>query len=223
MKKLFAIAALSLVSAASASAIFFSSGTLNQNVPIAPSHYVSTISVSGLGDSLVDLSVSLNISGGYNGNLYAYLSYGGENVILLNRIGVTGSDAFGANDAGMSITLSDSGSLGDIHAAGGGVLSGNWRPDGRAISPFSTGAQFDAATRQNAGNPLALFSGVNPNGEWKLYIADVEGVNSPVLDSWGLELTAVPEPTTWAGIIFASLFGSACLFRRLRPRRSTDL
>ncbi len=50
--------------------------------------------------------MNLNISGGYNGDLYAYLSYGGALVPLLNRVGVGSGDAFGYATAGMNVTLS---------------------------------------------------------------------------------------------------------------------
>src|SRR6267154_2409717 len=82
----------------------------------------STIAVSGQISALADVQVTLNISGGYNGDLYAYLSYGGALVPLVNRIGMGTGNVFGSSGAGMSVTLSDSGSLGDIHLAGNGVL-----------------------------------------------------------------------------------------------------
>ena len=62
----------------------------------------SQISVSGANSSLSDIAVTLNVSGGYNGDLYAYLSYNGVLVPLLNRIGVSGSSAFGTSGAGIT-------------------------------------------------------------------------------------------------------------------------
>src|SRR5713226_2738032 len=82
----------------------------------------STIAVSGALFSLTDVRVNLSVSGGYNGDLYAYLSYGGVLVPLVNRIGVGTGNSFGASGSGMTVTLSDSGALGDIHLAGNGVL-----------------------------------------------------------------------------------------------------
>ena len=37
-------------------------------------------------------------------------------------------------------------------------------------------------------NPLSIFSGMNPNGEWKLTIIDESTGNSGTLQSWGLKL-----------------------------------
>ena len=39
------------------------------------------------GLNISDLKVSLNISGGWNGDLYAYLSHGSDYTVLLNRVG----------------------------------------------------------------------------------------------------------------------------------------
>ena len=53
----------------------------------------ATAAASGYLPSILDVTVNLNLSGGYNGDLYAYLSYGGVLVPLLNRVGVTGQAA----------------------------------------------------------------------------------------------------------------------------------
>ena len=79
-----------------------------------PAGWSATATVSGYGPSITDVSVNLNISGGYNGDLYAYLSYGGVLVPLLNRVGVgTGNRALATRRAGMNITLADG--YTDIH------------------------------------------------------------------------------------------------------------
>ena len=92
----------------------------------------------------------------------------------------------------MSLTLDDSAAT-DIHVYGGNSgnpLSGTWQPDGRNVSPLSV---TDTSLRDA---PLASFQGLNPNGEWTLFIADVSGGEESILQSWGMEVTAVPEPSS---------------------------
>src|ERR1044071_4139758 len=45
-----------------------------------------TFNVPGSPLMITDVSVNLNIAGGWNGDLYAYLSHGSGFVVLLNRI-----------------------------------------------------------------------------------------------------------------------------------------
>jgi len=103
-----------------------------------------------------------------------------------------------------------------IHGAGGGILSGPYAPDGRAISPLSSGATFDAASRQNGGSPLGLYNGMDPNGVWTLYFGDFSGGDTSTLVSWSLDVTPVPEPTTWGMIIFGIVFGGVMIGKYLR-------
>jgi len=63
--------------------------------------------------SIDSVVVTLSISGGYNGDLYAYLSHGSGFAVLLNRVGVTGTDPLGYPDSGFNVTLSPGGT--DIH------------------------------------------------------------------------------------------------------------
>jgi hypothetical protein len=145
------------------------------------------------------------------------LYHGGQTVVLLNRAGVTSGNSFGYGDAGFNITLTDSAST-DIHlygGNGGSQLTGSYKPDGRNIDPLSTGATFDSAARQNSGAPFGLFNNVDPHGEWKLFIADMSGGAQSQVASWGLEVTAVPEPVNIAlGIFGALVIGSAVVRRR---------
>src|SRR5205814_3076743 len=84
---------------------------------------------------------------------------------------------------------------------GSGQLTGQWQPDGRGIDPASSGATFSAAPRNSM---LSVFNGMDPNGMWTLFIADVSGGNESTLVSWGLGLsTVVPEP---ASVAFVGLF-----------------
>src|SRR5689334_3241324 len=113
--------------------------TVNTAIPDGnPTGLSSSINVTGLAGQLLDITVSLDISGGSNGDLYAFLSHGSTGfAVLLNRTGKTGSDPFGYGDAGFHITLSDAATL-DIHnygGNGGALLTGIWQPDGRNVDP----------------------------------------------------------------------------------------
>lgn len=167
--------------------------------------------------TISDLRVTLNISGGYNGDLYAYLTHGSSFAVLLNRVGVgqTQGDAFGYADAGMTVTFATSGNHANIHwYGGGGIPTGTFLPDGRAVDPLSTPAQLEGAS---TGANFTSALGIDPNGNWTLFVADVSaGGGLSTVTSWGLQITAVPEPTQ------ASLFvGILLLIIGLGYPRST--
>jgi subtilisin-like proprotein convertase family protein len=162
----------------------------NVNALIADANPVgltSTNIVSGVVGEIQSIEVSLDITGGFNGDLYAYLAYGNGFAVLLNRVGRTGSDYFGYGDAGFSITLSDSATT-DIHLYGGNSgsqLAGIWQPDGRDMDPqLVTDADLRAAM-------LGSFSGMNPNGTWTLFVADMASGYTSTLDNWSLTRMAV--------------------------------
>ena len=181
----------------------------------------SQISVSGANSSFSDITVTLTVSGGYNGDLYAYLSHDGKLVPLLNRIGVSSGNAFGSSGAGLNnLTLSDSGS-GNIHAAGNGVLGGAYQPDGHNISPLSSAASFNANGGSVTLNDYTLgFGGLNPNGTWTLFFADVSaGGGQAMVIGWSLDITAVPEPVNVSLVVFGILFAGVAAARwRRNPK-----
>jgi subtilisin-like proprotein convertase family protein len=154
------------------------------------------------GFSITDVTVSLHITGGLNGDLYAYLAHDSGFAVLLNRVGRTDGNAFGYNDAGFNITLHDS-APGDIHLYGGNdgnLLTGIWQPDGRNVDPATV---TDASPRTAM---LSEFQGLDPAGTWVLFVADMSAGGVSVVNSWGLEVAAVPEPGTLAlGVIGAAL------------------
>src|ERR1035441_9365506 len=104
----------------------------------------SQITISGASSSFSDISVAINVSGGYNGDLYAYLSYDGKLVPLLDRIGLSSGNPAGAAGGGMNVTLTDTGANGNIHAAGDSSLSGAWKADGQTTSPTAAPGSFSA-------------------------------------------------------------------------------
>jgi subtilisin-like proprotein convertase family protein len=210
--------------------VIYNYGGSAYNIPDGTLGGVSSqITVGGSLPILSDIAVTLDVSGGYNGDFYAYLSYNHVLVPLLNRMGVGSSpsttSAFGYADSGFHVVLSDSGAYGDIHlyqqVTGYGSLIGDgmstWTPDGRKISPnLSAPLQFDSATRLTLDG---TFGGMNPNGTWTLFFADVSGGGATSqLQGWSLDITAVPEPVTVSLSVFGGAFGLAGLVAWLRRR-----
>ena len=168
------------------------------------------------GDPITSVDVRLNISGGYNGDLYGYLTLQDANghvatEILLNRVGTSPSNPFGASGSGFNtITLSDSGTVnGSIHGASG-IPTGIWLPD-------------------SANTLNGTFGGLTANGIWTLFLADMSvGGGTSTLESWGLDIRSgvppeptVPEPSTFiAGALLLLPFGLQGI-RHLRNRKQT--
>ena len=179
---------------------------------------------AGLGSSLTDIKVTLNVSSsGYNGDLYAYLSYKGVLVPLLNRIGVSSGNSFGSPGQGLNnVTLSDAG-LVNIHTyvVGSSALSGTYRPDGQTTSPLGSASSFAADGGSLTFRAVGTgFGNLDPNGQWTLFFADVvAGGGNSTLNGWNLEITAVPEPVDVALGWFAGVFVVVTLVRSGRVRK----
>ena len=221
-KWLAAVAALSLGSSAWAALIDFtgSGGTYSAAGSYTPgANPIPDYPGSGLaytlhfGDlsatAITGLTVTFTTSGGWNGDIYAYLSHGDGLAVLLNRVGAGAGDADGYGTSGFdTITLGLAGAD-DIH----GVMNptsahGAYEADGRLS--YTDTARI---------NKLDVFDGANPYGNWTLYFEDDANLNISSLDSWSVNLlAAVPEPTTWALVTFGVLFGAVQLRRFLRAR-----
>jgi subtilisin-like proprotein convertase family protein len=192
--------------AASASIVTVGSGAVNITVPDGNAAGItSTIHVGSLGNVLNSVSLTLNISGGNDGDLYAYLSYGGTSVVLLNRPGLAGDPAgVGYISSGYnSVILQNLGSGGSINDAGS----------------YSSISQV-TGTYYAAGGSLVFnsYNGVNPNGNWVLFISDLSGgdVSFSQLNSWSLTFNAVPEPVNVALGVFAAALLAGAGLRRAR-------
>ena len=148
--------------------------------------WTDTRTISGVGSVLNSITVIINVSGGANGDLYAFLSYNGTLVPLLNRVG-TGSvdpiqNLFGFSTAGFdNVRLNDAGSS-NIHDV---------------EVPASSPAYY----HPDGGSLNAAFGTGDLNGAWTLFFADkasAGGSGPSTVVSWGLEITAVPEPVNLA-------------------------
>lgn len=174
-----------------------------------------------------DIMVTLEIVGGYNGDYYAWLQHDTGFVVLLNRVGRTADNSQGYSDSGLSITFQHNAPSGDVHVyretlfgnhdtpLGGPLTSadaGTWAPDGRNVSPLTV---TDASPRSTT---LASMYGRDQQGDWTLFVADVNGNNTGTLVTWSLDITPVPEPAQIAFVtgLGLALFAAA---RRQRARR----
>jgi subtilisin-like proprotein convertase family protein len=191
-----------------ANAQLFEAPRLNAPVPDGDSAgLVSTVEVSGIGLSPFRVEVQLSLlgvgDGGYTGDLYVTLQHHSGFSVLLNRPGSREERPGGYGDAsGMNVVFSDLAPA-DIHdyrlALSGshtipvdGLLTGVWQPDGRNVDPGS--AVWDAPRTAL----LDQFSGMDPNGSWNLFVADLSTGGEFELRSWSVQITPVPEPETYA-------------------------
>jgi hypothetical protein len=194
---------------------------VDQPVPDGtPVGLADTQVISGFQGNLSSLTVDLRLdgrfAGAWNGDLYVTLVHDTGFSVLLNRTGKRLSDTVGFGDNGLDITLDDLAKNGDIHnyrltVTGDlqqglpGPLTGAWQPDGRAVDPdFVLDTDVRTAT-------LSGFDGLDPNGPWTLFVADLEYGSTFQLKSWGLNITtSVPESSLY-GIgtlsLLAALFG----------------
>ena len=194
-------------------------------VGIRQSTVVSGIPNVGINnDTIANVEISFQISGGYNGDIYGYLvlqSADGSTTtsILLNRIGTTASNPFGSASSGLNnvvLTGYAGGGATDIHTApttAGQALAGAYLADGRMVDP----ALVTDQSARTAG--LDVLNGHSANGTWTLFLADMTAGDQATLVSWSLDITVIPEPVTWALIIFGGA-GLCVGFAQLRQRRT---
>ncbi|MCW5559450.1 MAG: PEP-CTERM sorting domain-containing protein [Verrucomicrobiae bacterium] len=225
------LAALALGTLPGRAAVVVSWDQINQAIPDANlSGLADTRTLASVSGQITDLNVSLTLAGlpgepSFNGDLYVTLQHDSGFTVLLNRVGRTETRGLGYADDGFTVTF-DQGAANDVHtyriALSGaldtplaGPLTGVWQPDGRLAPPDSV----LASSPRSAG--LDSFSGLDPNGTWTLFLADLETGGRTQLVRWSLELTGVslvPEPE-WTGLgVSAGLLGWWG-FRHSRARR----
>lgn len=169
---------------------------------------VNTQNVS-IGISSIDVvTVTLDISGGWNGDLYAYIQHDSGFAVLLNRPGKTAAQPAGSPSSGLQIIFADA-APSDVHTSlpPSGVAAGTFKPDGRQTDPsFVLDTDLRTAT-------LSSFTGLNPNGNWAVFVVDAATGDQATLNGWTLSVTgtAIPEP---AGLGLLALAGLLVARRR---------
>jgi subtilisin-like proprotein convertase family protein len=155
-----------------------------------------------------NVSVNLHFTGGWNGDLYAYLVHGSGFSVLLNRPGRSLSHPDGSATVGMQITFDDA-AFSDVHTAipiSGGLVTGTYQPDGRTTDPHLT------LNTDSRPAMLSSFDGLAASGIWTLFVADQSAGETSTLQSWALTIQGVPEPST----ALLALLGILPLLRRRR-------
>ncbi|GAA5115411.1 PEP-CTERM sorting domain-containing protein [Luteolibacter yonseiensis] len=169
-------------------------------------------------DQIQSVKVSIQVTGGMAGDYYVQLIGGSKNSVLMNRVGRTSTNSLGYSDSGFNVQFSDDAASGDVHTYRttlfgnettplAGELGGVWAPDGRTTDPD---AVLAADPRTSL---LSNFTGMDPNGQWSLFLADMEGGDVGTLVSWQLEFDVVPEPRA---AVLCLLATGIWLFRRPR-------
>lgn len=180
-----------------------------------------TQGITGYEPIITSIEVYLKISAtvsdfAYNGDFYATLQHDSGFSVLLNRTGRTTGDALGYGDNGFDLIFSLVGD--DIHSYqvgpytldGDDRLIGTWSADGRNIDPDVVVGTDPRSARLDA------FDGLNPNGDWTLFVADMGANGNGIIEEWGLNIATVPEPATFSMMIFSTLI---LLFSRSIQRR----
>jgi subtilisin-like proprotein convertase family protein len=148
--------------------------------------------------AITDIAVTLNIAGGYNGDLYAYLSHGDGFAVLLNRVGRTSANPDGYGTPGFAVTLVGNAAA-DIHRYESlnpaynvaGQLTNTWGSDGRDVLPD---ASLDTTARTAT---LDEFRGMDPNGAWTLFLLDASAGGEATLTGWTVDVSTSSE--SWYG------------------------
>jgi subtilisin-like proprotein convertase family protein len=208
---------------APAALTFSSLFPVNTTIPdYNPTGLLFTQNISGSGiTSISSLQVMLTVTGGWNGDLFAYLAHETGFAVLLNRIGRTDLVPDGSSSSGFAVTFDDAGAGGDIHLAAytaGQPLTGTFAPDARADSPLTVTDSTIYRTEF-----LSSFTGLPGDGDWELFVADLSTGFESQLVSWGVTMTdtsmsAIPEPGSFValgGLLAAGL----CVRHRHHSRK----
>lgn len=219
-KTIVGLSSVALAVGAQATLVSVSSSP-NTVIPELGVGLVTPLNVSGIaaGWSMIrDVNVRLDIGAApvagnsvWNGDLYAQLTHvdGLGNTamsVLLNRVGRGQGglyDAEGYGPNGFNITLDDQAAQ-DVHLSGtpGGQLTGAWQADGRLLDPAAAPGLFPGDPR---GGRLGGFNGMDANGDWYLYLYDASGGFVGQINTWGLDLDVVPEPSVGALLTYVGM------------------
>jgi hypothetical protein len=192
--------------------------------PTPASPYPSSILVAGLGPQISSITLTLTgFTRSARPDDLDMLLVGptGASFIVFSDVGGTG-----AATGPFTFVLSDAGAT--FLPDAGPFTSGTFKPTNESTAQDGFSAPAPSGPYGNPGGATAgagpdtfssVFGGTNPNGTWSLYIVDDapnSGGETGSITSWSLDITAVPEPSTWALLIT----GTAALPFFLRRRRA---
>ena len=174
----------------------FSGGSIPVGSPVG-TVFTGDFTAAATGNQDLGITVNLSVSGGYNGNLYAYLvAPNGTLVLLLDRPGVaaTGNPMGYAGSGFNNITLSD---------AGTPNIQTTWETPGAQV-----------AGTYHADETLGTFNSSSANGNWELFFADLtRGGGTSTVTGWSLNITVVPEPVNVALVLSGAMLLALWILR----------
>ncbi len=160
----------------------------------------STISVPE-SFTVAEVEVALNVDASDQGRVAARLTHGGNEAMLVNRIGMDERDALGNSKASFDVILDDDApEADDIHnenVLGAEETLGLHQPDGR-------GEFFgDGITTDDRDNMLFVFDGVESSGDWDLQLIDARQLSASsarnIFRRWSLTLKNPCGPEYYVG------------------------
>lgn len=158
---------------------------INDNAAGSP--YPSTINVSGLTSTVCRVTVTLSqLSHSFPDDIDLVLvGPNGEGVLLISDVG-------GGNDLnGATLTFDQSAS--DSLPDSGVIVSGSYRPTNVGSKEDGNPDVFPApAPVASFGTNLDVFQGIDPNGDWSLYVVDDQLVDDGLIaGGWTLAITTL--------------------------------
>jgi subtilisin-like proprotein convertase family protein len=207
----------------------FSGGTIADGNPVGQTFY-GNFTAAQSWDRVVAAAVTVDITGGYNGDLYAYLvAPNGTVMVLLDPVNNPNANLTGSGmqatftgfqmDSQTAFHITSDGNPGGAQLTpgysapndGGGTLTGYANAIGSMLYGPGYNPANDLTAAQYASLPTA-------NGTWSLFIADImtddTGNGNHQLNSWSLTLAVVPEPVDLALGLFAVMLLALAGVRR---------
>jgi len=211
------------VSSGWAQLIILKTVTVDQNIPDR-GEIVSSFTWSdhsGLA-TITDVNVGLSLSSATGstmrlGQMYATVTFGvaSENervAVLLNREGVSSSNAFGSSLSSLNVTLDDSAGANIYNLT---TAMGTYQADGRiGVNPYGT--RVDYSANQITAGLAALNGDWLSSNIWSLLVADTQAGNSARLNSWSLRVEGLaPASGTFEPGNGATVSGSGVIHSTL--------
>jgi len=156
-----------------------------------------TISNAGIA-TINDVNVGLDMGSASGstmrlGQMYATVTVGtgggARTAVLLNREGVSSSNAFGSSRSSLNVTFDDAAATNIYNLTGS---TGTYAADGRiGVNPFGTRVAY------NANQITAGLSALNGSWDntWSLLVADTQKGNVAHVNSWSLSITGTAAST----------------------------
>jgi hypothetical protein len=142
------------------------------------------------------LVLTLNMSGGFNGDMYGYLQHGGTLIELFNPNSFSAGGA-----AGYTLNIA--------------LASGSYS----ALNTASAANLAQGGLTYAASGNLNGFIGADPNGLWTLFFADQSAGDQMTLNSFNLSITAVPEPVNVALGMFGAVLAGGLAWQLWQHRK----